>query len=131
MAQWLLAPGRMETPQKVYGKTPRTSSIGAQDYLRPAAAKAGVISGEYRGRFGWHNLRHSLCSSTRYTRKSGRAPGPSFREQFPSPPACARAPLTVGTERFSARAASPMLMSGFFCRYSWTRRAESAEQPIS
>ncbi|MCU1307495.1 MAG: hypothetical protein JWN45_2190, partial [Acidobacteriaceae bacterium] len=33
-----------------------------QDYLRPAAVKAGVIPKEYRGRFGWHNLRHSLAT---------------------------------------------------------------------
>lgn len=33
-----------------------------QDYLRPAAVKAAVIPAGYRGRFGWHNLRHSLAT---------------------------------------------------------------------
>lgn len=44
------------------GKIPRTPSIAAQDYLRPAAIAAGVIPADYRGRFGWHNLRHSLAT---------------------------------------------------------------------
>jgi integrase len=48
--------------KKGKGKIPRTPSIAAQDYLRPAAVKAGVIPAGYRGRFGWHNLRHSLAT---------------------------------------------------------------------
>ena len=47
---------------KAKGRIPRTASICAQDYLRPAAVKAGVIRERYKGRFGWHNLRHSLAS---------------------------------------------------------------------
>jgi integrase len=47
---------------KAKGRIPRTASICAQDYLRPAAIKAGVIPKGYKGRFGWHNLRHSLAS---------------------------------------------------------------------
>jgi integrase len=47
---------------KAKGKIPRTASICAQDYLRPAAVKAGVIAKDYKGRFGWHNCRHSLAS---------------------------------------------------------------------
>jgi integrase len=47
---------------KAKGRIPRTASICAQDYLRPAAIKAGVITEEYKGRFGWGNLRHSLAS---------------------------------------------------------------------
>ena len=47
---------------KTKGKTPRTASVAGQDYLRPAAVKAGVIPAGYRGRFGWHNLRHSLAT---------------------------------------------------------------------
>ena len=47
---------------KAKGKIPRTASICAQDYLRPAGVKAGVILEGYKGRFGWHNLRHSLAS---------------------------------------------------------------------
>ena len=44
------------------GRTPRCSGIAGQDYLRPAAVKAGVIPEGYKGRFGWHNLRHSLAT---------------------------------------------------------------------
>jgi integrase len=47
---------------KLKGKKPRTASCASQDYLRPAAVKAGVIPEGYRGRFGWHNLRHSLAT---------------------------------------------------------------------
>jgi integrase len=47
---------------KTKGKTPRTAGVAGQDYLRPAAVKAGVIPAGYRGRFGWHNLRHSLAT---------------------------------------------------------------------
>ena len=34
----------------------------AQDYLRPAAVKAGILEEGDRRRFGFHNLRHSLAS---------------------------------------------------------------------
>ncbi len=44
------------------GKKPRSACSASKDYLRPAAVKAGVISEDYKGRFGWHNLRHSLAS---------------------------------------------------------------------
>jgi integrase len=47
---------------KTKGKTPRTAGVAGQDYLRPAAVTAGVIPAGYRGRFGWHNLRHSLAT---------------------------------------------------------------------
>ncbi len=47
---------------KAKGKKPRTAGVAGQDYLRPAAVKAGVIPAGYRGRFGWHNLRHSLAT---------------------------------------------------------------------
>ena len=33
-----------------------------EDYLRPAAVKAGVIAASDPCRFGFHNLRHSLAS---------------------------------------------------------------------
>jgi integrase len=55
-ADWVFA------SNKAKGKTPRSAGIAGQDYLRPAAVKAGVISARYRGRFGWHNLRHSLAT---------------------------------------------------------------------
>jgi integrase len=47
---------------KSKGRIPRSAGIAGQDYLRPAAVKAGVIPEGYRGRFGWHNLRHSLAT---------------------------------------------------------------------
>lgn len=46
---------------KLKGAKPRTASIAAQDYLRPAAVFAGVIEEGSSKRFGWHNLRHSLA----------------------------------------------------------------------
>jgi integrase len=47
---------------KSKGKTPRSAGVAGQDYLRPAAVAAGVIPNGYQGRFGWHNLRHSLAT---------------------------------------------------------------------
>jgi integrase len=47
---------------KLGGRKPRTGSIMAQDYLRPAAVKAGILTEGDRRRFGFHNLRHSLAS---------------------------------------------------------------------
>jgi integrase len=44
------------------GEVPRSASIAAQDYLRPAAVYAGVIKEGSKKRFGWHNLRHSLAT---------------------------------------------------------------------
>jgi integrase len=55
-SDWLFASVRSK------GKTPRSAGVAAQDYLRPAAVKAGVIPSGYKGRFGWHNLRHSLAT---------------------------------------------------------------------
>jgi integrase len=57
---------------RMRGKQRRTASILVEDYLRPAAMKAGILS-SYRNeegklvendprRFGFHNLRHSLAS---------------------------------------------------------------------
>lgn len=53
---WVFASARSK------GKTPRSAGVAGQDYLRPAAVKAGVIPAGYKGRFGWHNLRHSLAT---------------------------------------------------------------------
>jgi integrase len=47
---------------RLHGRKPRTGSIMAQDYLRPAAVRAGILADEDRRRFGFHNLRHSLAS---------------------------------------------------------------------
>ena len=44
------------------GWVPRSANSAGKDHLRPAAVKAGVIPEGYRGRFGWHNLRHSLAT---------------------------------------------------------------------
>ena len=52
----------MFASRRAKGKIPRSASIAAQDYLRPAAVTAGVIPDGYKGRFGWHNLRHSLAT---------------------------------------------------------------------
>lgn len=43
------------------GKTPRLASMLVEDYVRPAAIAAGVIP-KHCPRFGFHNLRHSLCT---------------------------------------------------------------------
>jgi integrase len=57
---------------KLKGQQPRVANMLVEDYLRPAAVKAGVLkskrdeAGELvdddRRRFGLHNLRHSLAS---------------------------------------------------------------------
>src|SRR5262245_6417265 len=46
------------------GKQPRVANMLVEDYLRPAAVKAGVpeLVTEEKVRFGFHNLRHSLAS---------------------------------------------------------------------
>ena len=53
-ADWVFA------STKAKGKKPRSAGVAGQDYLRPAAVQAGVIPPGFKGRFGWHNLRHSL-----------------------------------------------------------------------
>jgi len=63
---WVFASDRMK------GKQPRAANSLVSDYLRPAAAKAGVLSSTKNEqgelvetdprRFGFHNLRHSLAS---------------------------------------------------------------------
>jgi len=55
-SDWVFASARSK------GKIPRSAGAAGQDYLRPAAVKAGVIPEGYKGRFGWHNLRHSLAT---------------------------------------------------------------------
>jgi integrase len=47
---------------KLCGRKPRTANMLVEDYLRPAAVKAGVIAENDPCRFGFHNLRHSLAS---------------------------------------------------------------------
>lgn len=47
---------------RLHGRKPRTGSVMAQDHLRPAAVKLGILGPEDRRRFGFHNLRHSLAS---------------------------------------------------------------------
>jgi integrase len=58
--------------EKLGGKQPRSGSQLVEDYLRPAAIRAGVIraqngitygpDGEVVKRFGFHTLRHSLAT---------------------------------------------------------------------
>ncbi len=45
---------------KSRGLVPYSASTAAAKHLKPAAIKAGVIPADYKGKFGWHNLRHSL-----------------------------------------------------------------------
>ncbi len=47
---------------RLHGRKPRTGSVMAQHYLRPAAVRLGILAAEARRRFGFHNLRHSLAS---------------------------------------------------------------------
>jgi integrase len=47
---------------RLKGKKPRCPNMLVEDYLRPAAVKAGVLAQEDPHRFGFHNLRHSLAS---------------------------------------------------------------------
>jgi integrase len=65
-SDWVFASFRLK------GKQPRVANMLVEDYLRPAAMKAGILS-SYRNdegklvendsrRFGFHNLRHSLAS---------------------------------------------------------------------
>jgi len=48
---------------KLRGKKPLSASVMVQKYLRPAAINAGVISADWKGRFGFHNFRHSLATA--------------------------------------------------------------------
>lgn len=47
---------------RLNGKKPRAANMLVEDYLRPAAVKAGILSDADPCRFGFHNLRHSLAS---------------------------------------------------------------------
>ena len=53
---WVFASDRAK------GKKPRSACSASKDFLRPAAVKDGVIPEKYKGRFEWHNLRHSAAS---------------------------------------------------------------------
>jgi len=44
------------------GKQPRVANMLVEDHLKPAAVNAGVLTENDPGRFGFHNLRHSLAS---------------------------------------------------------------------
>ena len=48
---------------KLKGKKPLSPSVMVQKYLRPAAVRAGVIPVDWKGRFGFHNFRHSLATA--------------------------------------------------------------------
>jgi integrase len=47
---------------RLKGQKPRCANMLVEDYLRPAAVKAGVLAKDDSHRFGFHNLRHSLAS---------------------------------------------------------------------
>jgi integrase len=53
---WVFGSTRMK------GRQPRTGSVMAQSYLRPAAVRLGILVEQDKRRFGFHNLRHSLAS---------------------------------------------------------------------
>lgn len=53
---WMFASSRRK------GRRPRVANMLVEDYLRPAAVKAGVLKEGEKVRFGFHNLRHSLAS---------------------------------------------------------------------
>jgi len=55
---------------KLRGKQPRLGSMIDQDYLRPAAIRAGIIT-EDCPRWGFHNFRHSLST---YLIRNGHDP---------------------------------------------------------
>ena len=44
------------------GKQPRVANMLVEDHLKPAAVNAGGLTENDPGRFGFHNLRHSLAS---------------------------------------------------------------------
>jgi integrase len=44
------------------GLKPYSANTASKDHLKPAAIKVGVIPADYQGKFGWHNLRHSLST---------------------------------------------------------------------
>ena len=66
LADWVFPSDRLK------GEQPRVANMLVEDYLRPAAVKAGILSShrDEHGRlvdddprrFGFHNLRHSLAS---------------------------------------------------------------------
>jgi integrase len=47
---------------KLKGRQPRVANMLVSDYIRPAAANAGVLQKDNERRFGFHNLRHSLAT---------------------------------------------------------------------
>lgn len=53
---WVFASERLK------GKLPRVANMLVEDYLRPAAVAAGVLTEDHPRRFGFHVLRHSLAS---------------------------------------------------------------------
>jgi len=65
-SDWVFPSNRLD------GRQPRVANMLVEDYLRPAAVKAGVLSShrdregkmveDDSRRFGFHNLRHSLAS---------------------------------------------------------------------
>jgi len=55
-SDWVFASFRLK------GKQPRVGNMLVEDYLRPAAVKAGVLATGDKQRFGFHTLRHSLAT---------------------------------------------------------------------
>jgi hypothetical protein len=71
--------------EKPGGKKPRSGSMRVEDYLRPAAIRAGIITiesgktydqeGESVKRFRFHSFRHSLTPADGKQRKPAGSPG--------------------------------------------------------
>lgn len=64
---------------KLKGRQPRAANMLVEDYLRPAAVGAGVLAADWEGRFGFHNLRHSLASYLVRTRTDPKTVQALFR----------------------------------------------------
>ena len=56
LTEWIFASFKLK------GKQPRVANMLVEDYLRPAAVKAGVLKPGDKRRFGFHTLRHSLAT---------------------------------------------------------------------
>lgn len=48
--------------RKLKGKQPRVANMLVEDYLRPAAVRAGILAKDDPRRFGFHTCRHSLAT---------------------------------------------------------------------
>src|ERR1700732_525517 len=100
------AHSRIFASNRLKGKQPRATNMLVSDYLRPAAAKAGILSShqDEQGRlveddphrFGFHNLRHSLASFLMRMRND-----PKTHTNSTSPQRCQTNPVAFRPRLFS------------------------------